>query len=206
MNPEPVDLCSLGNPQQQSPLNMGTKDKFVLVLNLPRIMRKMASTDPTISVDPLQLTIFGTIVPDILVPPQEVPFMGQTYNVTSYSRPNYPPLNVNFVVDNRFKNYYILWKWLSILSDPLQSMYAGTDPESWKDRIENGTLTEYQSIFSLLSKDEYNKTVIEFRYSGAFITGLGAINYDYNDTTNIKSSVQFQFSQLDVIYNAQKMT
>ena len=60
MNPEPIDLCSLGNPEQQSPLNMGTKDKFVLVLNLPRIMRKMASTDPTISVDPLQLTIFGS--------------------------------------------------------------------------------------------------------------------------------------------------
>lgn len=206
MNPEPVDLCSLGNPEQQSPLNMGTKDKFVLVLNLPRIMRKMASTDPTISVDPLQLTIFGSIVPDISVPPQAVSFSGQSYNVTSYTRPNYPPLNVNFVVDNRFKNYYILWRWLSILSDPIQSMYAGTDQESWRERIENGTLTEYQSIFSLLSKDEYNKTIIEFRYMGAFITGLGGINYDYNDPTNIKSAIQFQFSQLDVIYNTQKMT
>lgn len=197
---EIVDLCSTGNPTSQSPLNMGTKDKFVLVLNLPRILKKASITDPAISVDPLQLTIYGTVVPDISVPPQEVPFSGQTYNVTSYSRPNYPPLLVNFIVDNRFKNYYILWKWLSILSDPTQSMYAGTDPETWKDRVENGTLTEYQSNFSLLSKDEYNKTIIEFQYSNAFITGLGGISYDYNDATIIKSSMQFQFSQLNVIY------
>ena len=199
---EPIDLCETGNPTEQSPLNIGTKDKFVLVFNLPRILRNLAKEDPSISVDPVQISIFGSVVPSIQVPPKEVAFSGQSYNITSYSRPNYEPLSVNFVVDNKFKNYWILWKWLSILSSPTESMYAGSDPryETWKDRIENGTLTEYQSNFSLLAKNEYNQTIIEFRYLNAFITNLGGITYDYSDTDIIKSSAQFQFSQLEAVY------
>lgn len=199
---EPVNLCETGNPTIQSPLNTGLNDKFQLVLNLPYILRKESVTDPKISLDPVQLTIFGTVVPSIQVPPQEVMFSGQAYNVTSYTRPNYAPLDVNFIVDNQFKNYWILWKWLSVLNNPAESMYNGTDPryETWKDRIENGTLTEYQSNFSILSKNEYNQTIIEFRYSNAFITTLGGINYNYRNSEIIESSAQFQFSQLDIIY------
>ena len=123
-------------------------------------------------------------------------------NITSYTRPNYTPLDVNFIVDNQFKNYWILWKWLSVLNNPAESMYNGSDPryETWKDRIENGTLTEYQSNFSILSKNEYNQTIIEFRFFNAFITNLGAINYNYRDSEIIESSAQFQFSQLDIVY------
>lgn len=200
---EPVNLCETGNPTTQSPLNVGLKDKFILVLNLPRILRKQSIINPSISIDPVQLTIFGAVVPSIQVPPQEVMFSGQAYNVTSYTRPNFAPLDVSFVVDNQFKNYWVLWKWLSILNNPGESMYNGSDPllETWKDRVENGTLTEYQSNFSILSKNEYNQTIIEFQYKNAFITGLGSINYNYKDPEIIESSVQFQFSQFDVIYS-----
>ena len=201
---ESIDLCEMGNPQDQSPLNIGTKDKFYLVLNLPRILREAAQFDPQISIDPIQISIFGTIVPSVQVPPREVPFAGQTYNITSYTRPNYGPLNVNFAVDNKFKNYWILWKWLSVLNSPSDSMYNGTDPrlETWKDRVLNGTLTEYQSNISLLTKNEYNQTIIEFRYLNAFITELGGIEYDYSNNDIIKCSAQFQFSQMDVIYGS----
>jgi hypothetical protein len=199
---EQIDLCNTGNPTEQSPLNMGLKDKFVLVFNLPKILRNLTKTDPNISVDPVQISIFGSVVPSIQVPSKEVPYLGQYYNITSYSRSNYEPLNVNFVVDSKFKNYWVLWKWLSILSSPSESLYSGTDPrhESWKDTLENGTLTEYQSNFSLLAKNEYNQTIIEFRYLNAFITNLGGIVYDYTDTGIIKCSAQFQFSQLHAIY------
>jgi hypothetical protein len=199
---ESVDLCEMGNPQEQSPLNMGLQDKFVLVLNLPKILRERSVLTPEISINPIQFTIFGTVVPSIQCPPMEVPFSGQVYNITSYSRPNYSPLNVNFVVDNKFKNYWVLWKWLSILSDPTYGLYSGTDTkdETFRKHLEDGMLTEYQANFSLLSKNEYNQTVIEFRYLNAFITSLGGINYDYNTPDIIKSSAEFQFSQLDVIY------
>ena len=187
------------NPSQQSVLNRSSKDKFLLVLNLPPILKKLSKQDKNISIDPLQVSVHGSVVPTISVPPQSLGFGGQTYNVTSYARPNYTPLKVNFILDNEFSNYYVLWKWLSVLNDPKESEYAGTPPNysSYKDIIESG-LPEYQTNISLLALNEYNETTVEFIYYNAFITSLGSIDYSYRTTDLIESSAEFQFSQLDI--------
>jgi len=193
-----MDTCE--NPTQQSVLNRSSKDKFLLVLNLPQVLKKAAITDSSIDIDPLQISVHGTIVPAVAVPPVEVRFGGQSYNVSSYSRPNYPPLTVNFIVDNSFRNYWVLWKWMSILNSPTGSLYAGTpsELETYKDRVNSGINTEYQSDFSIFSLNEYNQKTVEFMYHNAFITGLGAINYSYRDEGIIESTAEFQFSQLDI--------
>jgi hypothetical protein len=193
-----MDTCE--NPTQQSVLNRPSKDKFLLVLNLPQVLKKQSNTDSSIDIDPLQISVHGTIVPAITVPSNEVRFAGQSYNVSSYSRPNYPPLSINFIIDNKFKNYWLLWKWMSILNSPTESMYAGTasELETYKDRVNSGINTEYQSNFSIFSLNEYNQKTVEFTYYNAFITGLGAINYSYRDDGIIESTAEFQFSQLDI--------
>jgi hypothetical protein len=193
-----MDTCE--NPTQQSVLNRSSKDKFLLVLNLPQVLKKQSITDSSIDIDPLQISVHGTIVPAVTVPPVEVRFGGQSYNVSGYSRPNYPPLTVNFIIDNKFRNYWVLWKWMSILNSPTGSMYTGTAPEleTYKDRINSGIDTEYQSDFSIFSLNEYNQKSVEFTYRNAFITGLGAINYSYRDEGIIESTAEFQFSQLDI--------
>ena len=194
------DLCETPQPTQQSVLNRTGKDKFLLVLNLPPILRKRLTNDELLNIDPLQISIFGTVVPPIQVPANEVRFGGQSYNVSSYSRPNYPPLPVNFIIDTKFRNYWVLWKWLQVLNDPNEGYYTGTKSklETWKDRLDSGVVTEYQTNFSILGLNEYNQQSVEFIFKNAFITNLGGINYDYNDTELIKSSAEFQFSQLDV--------
>lgn len=194
------DLCETSQPTQQSVLNRTSKDKFLLVLNLPQVLKKQSLENELIKIDPLQISIFGTIVPDIQIPPNEARFGGQTYNVSSYARPNYSPLTVSFIIDNKFANYWILWKWLTVLNDPKQSLYTGTDAklETWKDRLQAGILTEYQTNFSVIGLNEYNEKTIEFIYYNGFITSLGGITYDYNDSEIIKSTAEFQFSQLDV--------
>jgi hypothetical protein len=188
------------NPTQQSVLNVPSNDKFLLVLNLPTILKQRAQTDSTISLEPLEVKVYGTIVPSIIVPSTEVRFGGQSHHVSSYSRPAYPPLDVNFVIDNGFKNYWLLWKWLSILNDPLGSYYSGTplDAQPYKTLIQSGSIAEYCTTFSIFGLDEYNNQIIEFIYYNAFITNLGPINYNYRDTNYIESTVQFQFSQLDI--------
>jgi hypothetical protein len=188
------------NPAQQSVLNRASKDKFLLVLNLPTILKKQAVTDNTISLDPLEISVHGSIVPAITVPPVEVRFGGQSHHVSSYSRPSYPPLDVNFIVDNGFKNYWLLWKWLAIQNSPLGSYYSGTDPkyQTYKDLIQTGVIAEYCVNLSIFGLDEYNNKIIEFLYYNAFITSLGSINYSYRDTELIESTAQFQFSQLDI--------
>lgn len=192
--------CNSPQPTQQSILNRSGKDKFLLVLNLPQILKKQSVGDELINLDPLQISIYGTIVPPINVPPVSIPFAGQTYNVSSYVRPNYTPLTVNFIIDNKFRNYWLLWKWMTILNSPTGSYYTGTDSkyETFRDRIESGILTEYQSNFSVLSLNEYNQPSVEFIYYNAFITNLGPINYSYRDEGIIETTAEFQFSQLDI--------
>jgi hypothetical protein len=87
-----------------------------------------------------------------------------------------------------------------VLNDPKESYYTGTDPnvETYKDRIDSGILTEYQTNFSVIGLNEYNQNKIEFLYYNGFITNLGGINYSYRDPEIIESTVEFQFSQLDV--------
>lgn len=193
------DLCETPQATQQSVLNRSGKDRFLLVLNLPQILLKQSVTDDLININPLQISIHGAVVPSIQVPSNEVRFGGQSYNISSYTRPNYPPLAVNFIVDNKFRNYWILWKWLTILNDPKTSLYSGTDPklETWKDRLQDGILTEYQANFSVIGLNEYNEKNIEFIYYNGFITNLGGINYSYRDSEIIESTAEFQFSQLD---------
>jgi hypothetical protein len=194
------DLCDTPQPTQQSVLNQSGRDKFILVLNLPKILKQQAINDKLINLDPLQINIYGTAVPPITIPSNEVRFGGQSYNVTSYSRPNYQPLSVKFIVDNRFRNYWVLWKWLTILNDPKESLYTGTKAnlETYKDRIESGILTEYQTNFSVIGLNEYNEKSIEFSYYNGFITGLGGIEYNYREPSIVESTAEFQFSQLDV--------
>jgi len=195
-----LDLCEQPQATQQSVLNRVSKDRFLLVLNLPQVLKQQSVNNELIKLDPLQISIFGTIVPPAVVPGNEVRFAGQSYNVSSYARPNYTPLTVNFVIDNKFRNYWILWKWLTILNDPRESIYTGTDSkqETYKDRLQSGNLLEYQTNFSVLGLNEYNQQIVEFIYYNGFITNLGGITYDYNDTEIIKSTAEFQFSQFDI--------
>ena len=194
-----TDLCDTPQPTEQSALNRLGKDKFILVLNLPEILRKRSSTDKSIDLNSLQISIFGAVVPAIQVPSVEVRFAGQSHNVSSFNRPNYPPLTTKFVIDNNFKNYWVLWKWLQVLNDPKKSVYTGTDSkfETYKDRIDSG-LAEYQTNLSVLGLNEYNEQTIEFTYYNAFITNLGGIDYNYRDPEVIESTAEFQYSQFDV--------
>tara|TARA_R110000868_G_scaffold133029_12_gene344427 strand:+ start:20 stop:625 length:606 start_codon:yes stop_codon:yes gene_type:complete len=192
-------ICT--NPDLQSPLNRASKDRFILVLNLPPALRKLALTDNCFDIDLLQISVYGTVIPQITVPAVEVRYGGQSTNFTSYSRPNYPPLTVNFVVDNEFRNYYILWKWLALMNDPRLSKYDGNSSKLQKNRdlqFELGMLNEYQTNLSILTLNELNKTTTEFTYYNAFITNLGGINYSYRDGELIETTAEFQYGQLDV--------
>ena len=181
--------CPSG-PFAQSSLNLSSKDKFLMVLNLPSALRKRSLTDPTLNIKKLEMSIFGTTIPQVSVPPVDTRILGQSVKFTSLNRPEYAPLNINFIVDNQFQNYYLLWRWLTIYNDPKMSGYTGPDdPESTPE-------TEYQTTFSILGLNEYNSPAIEFQFHNAFLTGLGPITYDYKGSEQIECTAEFTFNQL----------
>ena len=186
------------NPQLQSPLNRSSKDKFIMVLELPYVLRKRAAQDPLINIEPLQISIFGTVVPDIAVPEVDVRYAGQNLHLSTYARPSYPPLTINYIVDNDYKNYFLLWKWLEVMNLPLDDYYGGTAKATIADKVDAGDQFEYQTTFSIFALNEYNEVALEFKYSKAFISNLGGINYSYRDGALIEGTAQFHFSQLDI--------
>ncbi len=108
----------------QSILNKARKDKFLLVLDIPKVLKNVESntrSNDLVNLDKIQFSVFGGVVPQVSVPKQSVNTYGQAYNVTGMTRPPYNPVSIGFNVDNNFDNYWVLWKWLAILNDPKKS-------------------------------------------------------------------------------------
>lgn len=188
-------------PTIQAILNKASKDKFTMILTLPPIMQKLNSrnqkdrTGDTVNLDALQFSVYGSVVPASYVPHAEVRFGGQSMKVTTYSRPDYPNLNVGFAIDNGFRNYYVLWKWLAILNDPSLSIY---NKKNYSSMLKMPNYHEYMTTLTVLAKNEYDKDIAKFTYGHAFITRLEGIEYNHQNPDQIESKFEFGFGQFDM--------
>lgn len=181
---------------QQSHLNVARKDKFMLIIDVPNILRPLLQKEDRYcrggSIERLEFSIWGYVVPQISINKLEVPYGGQTAKFSGLSRPSYDPLTVNFTVDNRFDNYYILYQWLNIQNNESTSFFDGQrlDPAS------TGKGPDYKTIFTVLALDEYDKPTARWDYYGAFPTNLGAINVSDRETDELETTVTFEFTQI----------
>jgi hypothetical protein len=183
---------------QQSILNKNRKDKFLLVLNLPEVLKEINKISPSdreskyINFDSLQYSVYGAVVPTITVSDIDTAFGGQVAKFTSYNRPAYSPITVNFTIDNGFNNWWVLWSWLNLLNNSKTGKY-NSDDISQPDLVR--VTNSYQADITIYGLDEYNNKKIQFDYTNAFITGLGEIVYNYRDSEQIESSFTFAFNQ-----------
>jgi hypothetical protein len=167
-------------------------------MELPFILRKEAAKDPSINVNPILMSVHGTVVPDITVPEVDMRFQGQNLHLSTYARPTYPPITINYVIDNRYDNYYVFWRWLDIMNLAINDFYGGS---STTDKVSYlvGDQFEYQTTINITALNEYNEPTLEFVYTKAFLTSLGGITYSYREgQTLMEGSATFHFSQLDV--------
>lgn len=181
----------------QSYLNKTRKDKFLLVLNLPPILKdigRKVRTKEGVHLDSLQFSIFGTVTPRVAVPEKTVRFAGQALQVSSHSRDAYNPIDVNFTVDNRFTNWWIIWKWLDVLNDAKQSTYNSNNLASDHPTLKKD-FHEYMADFTVFIQDENEKRIMKMDYIKAFPTALGEISWSYRDPNEAESSFSFAFSQ-----------
>ena len=185
------------NSMQQSMLNKSRADKFLLVFDIPPILKefnkKFNQDNKSIISDSVQFSIFGTAVPEITVPATETRYAGSTLYVTSHSKNPYPPVSVQFNVDNEYKNYWVMYQWLNLLHDQYTGTYnarginADDPDENFKD---------YQANLTIYGKDEFNNNRIKFTYTKAFPTTVDKIDYNYQTADEITSGFTFVYSQL----------
>jgi len=159
----------------QSPLNKNRQDKFILVLNLPEgiknIVDNITRNTNRLDAGSLEISIAGAVTPTISVPEKTIPYGAQTIKVSSHARPAYESLNIDFKIDNEFKNYWAIYKWLDIINDIKTGnfneddiiKYRITAEKLFKDAIELGPsrVDVYKMIMSLyLYYDEYEKAAL----------------------------------------------
>jgi len=193
-------------PVIQAPLNKSRKDKFQLILTIPNILKNINTKTPResdfLNLDSLQFSVYSAGLPGIDIPAHQLHYAGQTHNVTSYDRPAYPPGSIGFVIDNEFKNYWVIWKWLQLFNDQIEGTYGG--PDVFKGiggnypKMEPEMLYDYTTTITINALDEYNNPKVEFIYINAFATKLGNILYNYRDPEEIDCTFEFAFNQLDV--------
>jgi hypothetical protein len=191
-------------PYTQSPFNLTRKDKFLLVLDVPPALKQIATkflrNETNILPDTMQFAVAGTVVPEITVPAIQNRYAGQTQTVTSGAREPYTPLTVDFIVDNRFNNYWVIYTWLNLLNDDKLGIYDSSGLTTQTPNIVNskakGPYSQYKANVTIYGLDEYNKRVIQFTYTDAFPTNLGGITFSYKDSGELESNVTFSYSQL----------
>jgi len=182
------------NNLQQSVLNKSRADKFLLVFDVPPILKefskKFNQDNKHIIPDSVQFSIFGTAVPEITVPAIENRYAGNTLYVSSHSKNSYPPVSVKFKIDNEYKNYWVMYNWLNLLHDQREGKYNAREIQIDKN------FQDYQVNLTIFGKDEFNNSRIKFTYTKAFPVSIDTIDYDYQNTDEIISGFTFVYSQL----------
>jgi len=186
----------MNNQVQQASLNKSLVDKFRLVFNIPPalqgINKKLATTNAQIDLDTMQFSVHGSVIPEIEVPATEIRYAGSTLYNSSHSKNSYPPNNVTFDIDNGFKNYWVIWKWLNLLHDEAEGLF------DQQDLAEDESYLEYMTNISISSMDEFNEPVLTWTFTKAFPVTLGGINYNYRDESQIECNFSFAYSQVHI--------
>jgi len=183
---------------QQSILNKSRKDKFAFVLTMPEAMKEITYTstdnrdDDHVIPDTLQFSVYGALLPEVRVDSGNIRYGGQTMKFSAHSRPEYSNIRVMFTVDNRFNNYWVIWKWLDIMNDDDQGVFMKSKNLTTKDSI----FKQYQGTATMYALDEYNKKVARFDYLGVLPVSLGEIDYNYRSAEEIETTFEFSFSKL----------
>lgn len=176
----------------QSAFNKQRKDKFIMVFDLPKILKLQQSalerSNNKVIPDAVQCSIYGTIIPSLNIPSTNVPYGGQVPKVTTYNRPAFENMTVNFTIDNMFNNYWNIYRWLNSFNEGKTGLY--NSPIASK-----GFMPDYQTNITIYGKDEYNKNVIKFDFLHCFPVSLGGVNYSDRDAGEMESSFQYAYHQ-----------
>lgn len=183
----------------QSYLNKAKKDKFLLVFDLPPILKPLSSqlirSNDNLDRDSVQFSIFGSVVPAITVKANDVRFAGSGLYLTSYSKDSNSPVNVKFTVDSMYSNYWTVYQWLNLLHNQESGVYNGKGI-----RPVDQNFSDYQTDLTIYGLDEYGKKRIKFNYTKVFPSSVDELEYNQqgDQGEELISGFTFLYSQLHV--------
>lgn len=162
-----------------SDLNRYVDDSFITILNLPKCINK------DLSINSLQLSIKSFNIPPIIIPTHSSRYVGMTRSESSKSISEFDDITIQFKLDNKLQNYNTLYKWLSMLIDPKNGKST---------RYEKA---DYETSYSVLLIDEYEKPKGIYTFFGVIPVGLGSLSLDYSTSESVFLDFTFSFDFLD---------
>lgn len=186
----------MSDTTKQSYLNKAREDKFLLVFDVPPILKPTISTyernNTNINPDSVQFSIYGTMVPQITVKGVETRYAGSTLYVSSFSKDSYPPVNVDFKVDSEYNNYWVIYSWLNLLHDQKTGVYNQNNTPV------DANFNDYMTDITIYGLDEYLVKKMKFVYKKAFPTSLNELKYQQQGSEGVElvSGFTFLYSQL----------
>ena len=185
----------MSDAYEQSILNKARGNKFLMTIMLPEelkdINKKYQRSANSVDLRTLQFAIYGTIVPEVSIPQEDVRYAGSTVNVSSHNKPTYAPVSINFTIDNKFNNYWVIFKWLNLLRHEVTGIYMGKETDKDKG------LGKYSCDFTVTALDEFNQPVIEWTYKNAFPISLGEIRLSNREANEIETTFEFVFRHIE---------
>jgi len=183
---------------KQSHLNKAKQDKFLLVFDIPPILkgitRKYERNNKTIIPDSVQFSVFGSLIPEITVKGVLAKFAGSGLYQSSFAKDAPPPVNIKFNVDSQYNNYWVIYSWLNLLHDQKTGVYNQSNIPV------DGNFNDYQTDLTIYGLDEYLEKKVKFTYKKAFPTTLDSITYSQKGESGeeIESGFTFLYSQMHV--------
>ena len=180
---------------RQSFLNKSRVDKFRVNIPLPSVLRdrdtRSIRSEKYVNKDGLNFSIYAINIPGVSVQSVDVGFAGQTPRTSSFVRTPFEPVEVKYVIDNWYSNYWLLYSWLNMVHDQRTGL-VNTDNSG------SQALQDYTTTITVMGLDEYNENKIAFSFTSCVPTELGSIDYNYQEPTEIQSSFKFQFHQMEI--------
>lgn len=188
-------MAEIKKEVRQSYLNKARCDKFRITVPLPEVLRNIDSrsvrSDRFVDKDAINFSIFAINIPDITVESIDLKYAGQTPRASSLARSPFDPVDVKFVIDNEYRNYWFLYKWFNLVHDESKGHMLKS-----KGAIQ--PIDAYTTDIVVAGIDEYNNNKILYTFTHCVPVQIGGIPYDYQQTNEIESNFKFKFHQLKV--------
>jgi hypothetical protein len=134
--------------------------------NFSLVIPKIPTEDSISATNPLKLNIFSSILPSVTISEENLHWQGNKIK-NSLIPMDFSSWNVSFVVDSKFDNYKLLFKWMSYINN------------------NNDKIAERHKFFSvdcsMVITDNYNNPVLETMFISCWPSNLSDVSFNTRD-------------------------
>lgn len=132
----------------------------------------------------LILNIYDTVLPGMNFTPSEMEWQGWNHKRIEGNL-NFNDLTTTMVIDEEFRNWTILYNWLTYINN--------------NKSINGLNFKDYSTDASIIIKNNFNKTIFSLDLMYCFPFDLGDINLNYRDgEANLECQVSFSYTYNEI--------